>query len=287
VELTNQEIEDERRRGRIAGIAALGGVVIFIISMATLATDFNAADQAEQLRTFDSIKSDLLIQVLLQALAVLLFIPALASLFRSIRERSQAMRPGLIGIVIAAPVLLAASLVVTYFAFKTAADAFLDPSADVDTNSNDDADNVFYDQFPTQLRTGFGLAGSLGLAFVTVYLSLHAMRTGLMTRFWGTLAMALGIGTLLFGSLMLLAYMIVIGLLVAAVWPGTRPPAWNAGKAIPWPTAGRPGDAEPKDPELAAPEDFEGSATEVPSPAPADDDPGSATPRKRKRKQRG
>jgi hypothetical protein len=255
--------------------------------MATLATDFNAADQAEQLRTFDSIKSDLLIQVLLQALAVLLFIPALVSLFRSIRERSQAMRPGLIGIVIAAPVLLAASLVVTYFAFKTAADAFLDPSADVDTNSNDDADNVFYDQFPTQLRTGFGLAGSLGLAFVTVYLSLHAMRTGLMTRFWGTLAMALGIGTLLFGSLMLLAYMIVIGLLVAAVWPGTRPPAWNAGKAIPWPTAGRPGDAEPKDPELAAPEDFEGSATEVPSPAPADDDPGSATPRKRKRKQRG
>jgi len=209
------------------------------------------------------------------------------SLFRSIRERSEAMRPGLIGIVIAAPVLLAASLVVTYFAFKTAADAFLDPSADVDTNSNDDADNVFYDQFPTQLRTGFGLAGSLGLAFVTVYLSLHAMRTGLMTRFWGTLAMALGIGTLLFGSLMLLAYMIVIGLLVAAVWPGTRPPAWNAGKAIPWPTAGRPGDAEPKDPELAAPEDFEGSATEVPSPAPADDDPGSATPRKRKRKQRG
>ena len=108
-----------------------------------------------------------------------------------------------------------------------------------------------------------------------------------MTRFWGTLAMALGIGTLLFGSLMLLAYMIVIGLLVAAVWPGTRPPAWNAGKAIPWPTAGRPGDAEPKDQELAAPEDFEGSATEVPSPAPADDDSGSATPRKRKRKQRG
>lgn len=288
MELTNQEIEDERRRGRIAGIAALGGVVIFIISMATLATDFNAAEQAEQLRIFDSIKSDLLIQVLLQALAVLLFIPALMSLFRSIRERSEAMRPGLIGIVIAAPVLLAASLVVTYFAFKTAADAFLDPSADVDTNSNDDADNVFYDQFPTQLRTGFGLAGSLGLAFVTVYLSLHAMRTGLMTRFWGTLAMALGIGTLLFGSLMLLAYMIVIGLLVAAVWPGARPPAWDAGKAIPWPSAGRPGDAEPKEPDLAAPEDFDGSATEVePSPAPADDDPGAGAPRKRKRKRRG
>ena len=53
MELTNQEIEDERRRGRIAGIAALGGVVIFIISMATLATDFNAADLPMMMRIQD------------------------------------------------------------------------------------------------------------------------------------------------------------------------------------------------------------------------------------------
>ena len=113
MELTNQEIEDERRRGRTAGIATLFGVLLFVAAMAALAGDFNSADQAEQLRTFDSVKGDLLIQVLLQATAVLLFIPALTSLFRSIRERSEAIRPGLIGLVIASPVLLALSLVVT------------------------------------------------------------------------------------------------------------------------------------------------------------------------------
>ena len=285
MELTNQEIEDERRRGRTAGIAALFGVLLFVAAMAALAGDFNSADQAEQLRTFDSAKSDLLIQLLMQAAAVCLFIPALVSLFRSIRVRSESMRPGLIGLVIASPILLALSLVVTYFAFKTAADAFLDPSADVDVNSNDDAEDIFYEQFPTQLRTGLGLAGSLGLAFTTVYMALHAMRAGLMTRFWGTLAMALGVGTLLFGSLMLVAYMIVIALLIAAWWPGTRPPAWDAGKAIPWPAPGRPGDAEPREDELASPSDFEGTATEV-EPEPESDPSSDDGPQKRKRKRR-
>jgi hypothetical protein len=104
-----------------------------------------------------------------------------------------------------------------------------------------------------------------------------------MTRFWGTLAMALGIGTLLFGSLMLLAYIIVIGLLVAAFWPGKRPPAWDAGKAIPWPSPGRPRDAEPSEPEAAEPADFEGTATEV---EPDGDASRGGTARKRKRKQR-
>jgi hypothetical protein len=287
VQLTNQEIEDERRRGRTAGIATLFGVLLFVAAMAALAGDFNSADQAEQLRTFDSVKSDLLLQVLLQAAAVLLFIPALVSLFRSIRARSESLRPGLIGLVIASPVLLALSLVVTYFAFKTASDAFLDPSANVDVNSNDDAENVFYDQFPTQLRTGLGLAGSLGLAFTTVYMALHAMRAGLMTRFWGTLAMALGVGTLLFGSLMLVAYMIVIALLIAAWWPGTRPPAWEEGKAIPWPAPGRPGDAEPREEELAAPADFEGTATEVDADGDVSSSPSPGeSPQKRKRKRR-
>jgi len=90
---------------------------------------------------------------------------------------------------------------------------------------------------------------------------------------------------LLFGSLMLVAYMIVIALLVAAWWPGTRPPAWDAGKAMPPPAPGRPGDAEPREDELAAPEDFEGSATELP-PEPAPEPEGGNGPQKRKRKRR-
>lgn len=282
--MSNEQIEDEARRGRIAGIAAVVGIVIFIAAMG-LAGDFNGAEQAEQLKMFDSIESDLLLQCLLQAFALLLFMPALISLFRSVQTRVETFRPGLIGVVVISPILLAASLVAAYFAFKDAAAVFLDPGADYDINSNDVANDVFYEQFATQVRTGLGLAGSLGLAFTTVYLSLNAMRAGLMTRFWGTLAMAVGIGTLLFGSVMLIGFMLLIALLITGWWPGARPPAWEAGEAVPWLAPGRPGDAEPKVDELAGPEDFEGTASEVEEP----DDPARPTRRgnKRKRKQRG
>lgn len=283
VQMSDQLIEDERRRGRMAGIAAIVGIVTFIASMG-LAGDFNAADQAEQLKLFDSVKGDLLLQCLLQGLALLLFIPALVSLFRSVQARSSAIRPGLIGVVIAGPILLAGSLIITYFAFKGASQVFLAPGSGLDVNSNDVANDTFYEQFSTQMRTGLGLAGSLSLAFASIYLALNAMRTGLFPRFWGTLGMALGVGTLLFGSLMLIGYMLLITLVIAGWWPGARPPAWAAGEAIPWPKPGQPGDAQPDSKELASPDDFEGSATEVdPDARPGRRD----NKRKRKRKQRG
>jgi hypothetical protein len=242
---------------------------------------------------FDSVKGDLLLQCILQAFALLLFLPGLIALFRSIQARVPNFRPGLIGVVVVSPIMLAVSLVVAYFAFKDAADVFLAPGASYDVNSNDVANDVFYDQFPTQIRTGLGLAGSLGLAFSTVFLGLNAMRSGLMTRFWGTLAMAVGIGTLLFGSVMLIGFMLLVALLISGWWPGARPPAWDAGVAIPWPKPGRPGDAPPDDTDLAAPEDFEGTASEIEAgtdSAPASDPARPArrdNKRKRKRKQRG
>ena len=290
--MNTEQIAEERRRGRIAGIAAIVGIVIFIAAMG-LAGDFNGAEQAEQLKLFDSVKSDLLLQCALQAFALLLFLPGLIALFRSIQARVPSFRQGLIGVVVISPIMLAVSLVVAYFAFKDAADVFLAPGASYDVNSNDVANDVFYDQFPTQIRTGLGLAGSLGLAFSTVFLGLNAMRSGLMTRFWGTLAMAVGIGTLLFGSVMLIGFMLLVALLITGWWPGARPPAWDAGVAIPWPKPGRPGDAPPDDTDLAAPEDFEGTASEIEADSGSDSATDPARPgrrdnkRKRKRKQRG
>lgn len=42
------------------------------------------------------------------------------------------------------------------------------------------------------LETGVGLAGLLGFTIGVVYVSLWSMRTGLLTRFWGSLGLALG-----------------------------------------------------------------------------------------------
>jgi hypothetical protein len=99
------------------------------------------------------------------------------------------------------------------------------------------------------LATGLGLAGALGLVVALFYTCLWAMRTGLLTRFWGSLGMALGVATL-FGLLpFLLIWLIYVAFMVLGKVPGGRPPAWAAGEAIPWPTPGEKAasEMEPED----------------------------------------
>jgi len=97
--------------------------------------------------------------------------------------------------------------------------------------------------------------------------------------------MALGVGVLLIGPPALLGFFLAISLMVAGFWPGGLPPAWAEGKAIPWPKPGEaPAETRDEPEELASPEDFEGSATEVEE---TSERPGRRdNKRKRKRKQR-
>jgi hypothetical protein len=90
------------------------------------------------------------------------------------------------------------------------------------------------------LETGISLAGLLGFTVAVVYVSLWAMRTGLLTRFWGSLGIALGV-VFAFFTLFTLIWFIYAGLLLAGWVPGGRPPAWASGEARPWPKPGDPG----------------------------------------------
>lgn len=116
-----------------------------------------------------------------------------------------------------------------------------------------------------------GLAGGLALVVALFYSCLHAMRVGLLTRFWGSLGMAVGIAALIGISPLVMVWFIYFGLLLIGRVPGGRPPAWEAGEAVPWPTPG----------EKAATE------LEPPPEAPSSDDGSAAeTGERRKRKQR-
>jgi hypothetical protein len=76
------------------------------------------------------------------------------------------------------------------------------------------------------------------------------MRVGLLSRFWGSLGMALGVAALLLLVQFCLIFFIYFALLLVNKLPGGRPPAWAAGEAVPWPTAGDriAKEIEPKDP---------------------------------------
>lgn len=154
------------------------------------------------------------------------------------------------------------------------------------------------------LGFGFGLAGRLGFAVALLYTCLYAMRVGLLSRFWGSLGMALGVASLILAPEFALIFFIYFGLLAIGKLPGGRPPAWEAGEAIPWPTPGEKAAAEmqPQDPEAEvvtarelpegeggsktgeAPQGGGGSGGEPGGDKPSDGDSAGGPPRKRKRR---
>jgi hypothetical protein len=171
-----------------------------------------------------------------------------------------------------------------------------DPSVDHETDSDTeaqagDAQAVHTTNDSTALKTAQALAlpAILGLIVSMVYVSLQAMRVGLLTRFAGSFGIALGATVIFFPPLLALpailwaVFLIYSGLLVVGRVPGGRPPAWEAGEAIPWPrpgegysSAGAGGDGA-----------IEGKASEVGNgEQPTTGSEPQGTPAKRKRRRR-
>ena len=79
----------------------------------------------------------------------------------------------------------------------------------------------------------------LGVAFVLV--AMHAMRSGLLSRFMGILGVIVGALTaipILGGApVVQLFWLMAMGVLFLNRWPQGRGPAWDAVEEIPWPTA--------------------------------------------------
>lgn len=89
-----------------------------------------------------------------------------------------------------------------------------------------------------------GVIGGLGVAAAFFYVGLWSMRTGLLSRLWGSVAMVAGITILLGIPFVVFVWFIYAGLLALGAVPGGRPPAWEAGEAVPWPTPGEKAAAE-------------------------------------------
>lgn len=168
-------------------------------------------------------------------------------------------------------------------------------SAGIDHDSQSDADTGPPDAQATDItntsttvQAGYGLelAARLGLIIGMVYVSLQALRAGLLTRFSGSLGIALGAAAILippvvfFAAVMWAFFLGYLGFLFLGRLPNGRPPAWETGEAIPWQ---RPGDEPPE----RGGEAIEGEATEVEPDGRVSGSKRSAAPRqKRKRKRR-
>jgi len=88
------------------------------------------------------------------------------------------------------------------------------------------------------------LVSIMGLALGTVLIALAAMRAGLLTKFLGWLGV--GVGATMVLSLasssgggfnfVQVFWVLLVGVVLSDRTPSGRPPAWDAGEAIPWPS---------------------------------------------------
>jgi hypothetical protein len=178
-------------------------------------------------------------------------------------------------------VLQALTTVVAAFGTDAAISNFLDGPRTVDAANDITATGL------TVFATILGLPGALALALALVFVSLNAMRTGLLTRFMGVLGIITGVLQILpFGGPLPVVqcfWLLMLAVLFAGQWPGGMPPAWQSGKAEPWPSS-----AEIREQRAKAAAARRGETHEPePQPEPVGAAPSPSTSaRKRKRKRR-
>jgi hypothetical protein len=332
----------ESRWSLPTGLLTFLSVAILIVSAITIA-GVNGTGEAELLVSAHEHSSSVTISSVLEAVGFLILTAPLYFLFRAALSRAGGkMKSQLVGVIIVAPIFFAISGALNGVATNEAADTFhkgeakstlsaekgaeecrdeerekgakafgekydsgASPLKDCEAEEQEEskAKNALSEASLRDAATGFGLAGRIGLAVALIYSCLWAMRVGLLSRFWGSLGMALGVAALLLLVQFCLIFFIYFALLLVGKLPGGRPPAWAAGEAVPWPTPGERM-AKELEPREGGPEPDEGGGEgadggiEAPepeeAPEPAGDGSSSAegpqaggAPRRRKRKRRG
>jgi hypothetical protein len=263
--------ERESRWAVPAALAAFAAVILMLLP--GFVSQVSGDGEAEVLRSVAAHDGSVTLTSLLQALSFLFLAIPLVYLFRAARARSERVLPQMIALVIAAPLLIATGTILFGQSRQDAADKFVAGEAkptisakelkekcedekplaacEKEERENDAASNAISDTSLSSTAAAISLGGGLLLAISLFYTGLWAMRTGLLSRFWGSLGMALGVAVLIGFIVLAIVWFGYLGLLYLGWIPGGKPPAWEEGEAVPWATPGEKAAAElePAEPE--------------------------------------
>ncbi len=101
---------------RWAAIAAVIGPLLFVVSQFVLANMLGADNDAQNLRDIDEQSGKFILANITRALGAALLALPLYYLFRAVALRSDSFRRQLVGVVIAAPLFIAAGIILTAIA---------------------------------------------------------------------------------------------------------------------------------------------------------------------------
>lgn len=290
--MNRREVLD--REARLAPYAATCAILIPILFLASTAirgaVAFPDGLPTDQLPVVDLNHGPLLASSILQALSFGLMAVPLFYLFKAAQARSERVMAPMVGFAIIGPAAFAAQMILSYAASTQLATDFLAQASD-----GGDIYTVFDDlRDDSSLLISSSIVAQLGfftLIVAMVYTPLQAMRVGLLTRFFATLGMALGVITFLLPVEILQPVLPLwfgwLGFLILGRVPGGRPPAWETGDAVPWPRPGEEPEAGPATTGAEGDGVVDGDAEEIVSPAPRDHSARRERARKKKRKRRG
>jgi hypothetical protein len=253
----DDQLEWERRTGRLAGYAALAAGALLLLQLfypALVGARIDSVREFERYTRFHSDPDLIVVPYAMQALGYLAAAVALAYLARAtVARRTEMGRPMTI-MAIAGPVAKAIAAVILLIAVLGVAGKLADLKlSDEVTNRAAGlpglaANHAVAEDAVRHLQTADGLftaaayidlASGLALGFGLVLVGLNAMRAGLLSRFLGILGIIVGVLTVLFrGAGIIEAFwLLALGVLFLDRWPNGRGPAWSTVEAIPWPSA--------------------------------------------------
>jgi hypothetical protein len=293
-----EQLTWEARLGRPAGLAAFAAGLLLLagtVVLLSISDDRNGIEpRPDFLLSVNESPGTLYAATVLQALGALGMIPAFFYLFRATAHRIPQMPRWFVYLIVLGPAMYAAAQPISAVTQVDVAEMFAEQNysfEDADRDSEvaecpairgdlgrECAEELLQEN-TNGAALGLGFAGTVSVAFLFVILPLRARRAGLLTPFMGILGVVAGVLFVLpllpFVPVVIQAFWLgAIGALFLGNWPGGRGPAWETGKADPWPTA-----AERRGLGPAKPEPDEEAPPAEPEPVP--ERPSS---RKRKRK---
>jgi hypothetical protein len=269
--------------GSAAGaVLVLGGGIGLVTTLSASKTD----ELTSQLLFYDRHSSSLLLATIVAGLGSVCMIAPLVFLFRATKAR----RPQLPGVALITawfgPIAAGLGQIALQVVLLDKAHAFATSGAQTYAQAKH-----LTDEGILKAMQGLVLAGQLSLGFAFVIISLNAMRVGLLTRFMGVLGIIVGVLFVIpLGTLQVVQpfWLLTLTALFLGRWPNGVPPAWQTGKAEPWPTQQEM--REERDKAKAAQLKAAGKEEPEPEPEPAaaaaTAGPAHPSSKKRKRKRR-
>jgi hypothetical protein len=260
-----QQLEWEARWGRPAAIAAfLAGGMLLVSAMLFFPENREGVERnPDLLLSIDEQSGGYLASAVLSALAGLLLVGVFLYLFRATLARGGGVPSWFVYLVVAAPILFAVSTIAGAFEAIDLGDEFANGEGAI--RGDEGADRARDLGGTTAVLVAIATAGTVGLAFLFVMLPLRARRIGLLTPFMGILGVIAGALVVFqltgISSVIQAFWLGALGLLFLGRWPGGRGPAWESGRAEPWPTAAQrrghvpmPGEEKPAELDPTPPE---------------------------------